>query len=248
MKNLQRLPLTKAYNVRDLGGYPSQNNTVTAFGQFLRGDDVTQLTEEDIQYLIDYGVTAVIDLRSDYEVSFSPNPFREKEGINYLQVSLLPVDIEAFSSVDNVAEVLNTYSDDILAKMYVDIITDEAENLRQIIEFIAKQKGCVLFHCTAGKDRTGVLAMLLLGLAGVSRADIIANYMVTEVYNAENPDERFINFPIELPEGLLASHPKSISAAYDFIINTYGSFLDYLQAIKVSETTIEMVKNKLFNH
>src|SRR5690625_1044157 len=246
--SLKRLPLENAYNIRELGGYPSENNQVTAFRQFLRGDDVARLSKADINYLINYGVTAVIDLRSSYEIEYAPNPLAQVDDINYLDVSLLPVDTDAFSTVDNLTEVLAAYGEEILAKLYVDILTDEQENLRRIFEFIAKQDGCVLFHCAAGKDRTGVIAMLLLGLASVSRADIIANYMVTEIYNTENPYERVVNLPIELPESLLASNPKSIAAAYDFVMSTYGSFIDYLRAIKVPEATIETVKNKLISN
>src|SRR5699024_6125431 len=138
MSHLKRLPLHKAYNIRELGGYPTETNQTTAFQHFLRGDDLTHLTEEDIHYLVNYGVEAVIDLRSPYEVEYAPNPFKKIDNINYLHVSLVPIDTEQFSSVDHVSEVFATYSDEILAKLYVDILTDEQENIRRIFEFIAQ--------------------------------------------------------------------------------------------------------------
>ena len=54
--------------------------------------------------------------------------------------------------------------------------------IKETFEILAEAKGCTIFHCTAGKDRTGIIAMLILGLSGVSRKDIIANYEVTYTY------------------------------------------------------------------
>src|SRR5690625_2483173 len=231
MTNIRRLPLEKAYNVRELGGFVGRRNQVTNYRSFLRGDDVSDLSEADINYLLNYNITAVIDLRSSYELDYAPSVLAGNPQLNYMHVSLLPFDIGEFGSLDNMSEIFATFGDDILTKIYIDILTEEARNLREIFRFMAKQSDGVLFHCAAGKDRTGVLAMLLLGLAGVQREDIIADYMVTEIYNTANPNQRVVNLPIELSEGLLASNPKSIAAAYDFLISAYGSFEKYFQSL-----------------
>jgi len=245
MTNIRRLPLENAYNVRELGGFVGKNNQVTNFRRFLRGDDVSGLSEKDINYLLDYNITAVIDLRSSYETEYAPSVLAKISQLNYMHISLLPFDIGEFESTENMTKMFTTFGDDILTKIYIDILTEETDNLRQTFEFIAEQSGGVLFHCAAGKDRTGVLAMLLLGLAGVQREDIIADYMVTEVYNTANPNQRVVNLPIELSEGLLASNPKSIAAAYDFLISAYGSFEKYFQSLGLDETTIQVLKKKL---
>src|SRR5690625_3878516 len=231
MTNIRRLPLEKAYNVRELGGFVGENNQVTNFRSFLRGDDVSSLSEADINYLLNYNITTVIDLSSRYELDYTPSVLAEVPQLNYMHISLLPFDIGEFGSLDDMSEMSATFGDDILTNIYIHILPEEKANLRQTFEFMAKQSGGVLCHCAAGKDRTGVLAMLLLGLAGVQREDIIADYMVTEVYNTANPNQRVVNLPIELSEGLLASNPKSIAAAYDFLISAYGSFEKYFQSL-----------------
>lgn len=244
---VRRLKLETAYNVRELGGYVGENGKVTSYKQFLRSDDISEISDDDMTCLTDYGMTAIIDLRSDYECELTPNRFAQVDNISYLHVSLLPVDRSSFD-VTGLKKLFTVDEGDILSKIYIDILSEEKENLRTILEFIAEQPGGVLFHCAAGKDRTGVLAMLLLGLAGVDRSDIIANYMVTEIYNQANPNQRVVNLPVELPEELLDSKPESIAAAYDYICEAYRSFENYFQSLQLSDDTIQMIKNKLLLH
>ena len=101
--------------------------------------------------------------------------------------------------------------------------------------------GCLLFHCQAGKDRTGVLAMILMGLAGVSKEDIVANYEVTHTYLKEN-------VKLRLEDGLEElefSKPQWIEKAYDHIIEHYGSFKVYLMAVGLTKKEIKKIRRKL---
>src|SRR5690625_4279242 len=137
MINIRRLPLEKAYNVRELGGFVGKNNQVTNFRRFVRGDDVSDLSEADINYLLNYNITAVIDLRSRYEVDYAPSVLAEMSQLNYMHISLLPFDIGEFSSLDDMSEMFAAFGDDILTKIYIDILTVEKANLRQTFEFMA---------------------------------------------------------------------------------------------------------------
>lgn len=242
-KNIIRLPLEKAYNVRDLGGYATENDNITAFRTFLRGDNLTNLTEADKQYLINYGVTSVIDLRSEEEANYKPNPFHNHETISYINVSLFPFVREEVESMDAVKEFFA--QENALAIMYNEMLARKKAAIKTIFEFIADNEGCILFHCAQGKDRTGVLALLLLGLASVSRSDIIANYVVTEIYNEDNPDKRIFNLPIETPEVLLNSKPENIAQTYDYLIDNYGNFEKYLLATGLDKEVINKVKERL---
>lgn len=239
-----RLPLEKAYNVRELGGYPVKNGAVTAFRQFLRSDNLTNVTNEDINVLLDYGVSAVLDLRSELEAERAPNPLTDHASVQYLHKPLLVVDSDMLTSIDTLEEVLSE-RENILSDMYIYILERSKTELKEIFTWIAEQDGCVLFHCTAGKDRTGVLAMLLLGLAGVAKRDIIANYAVTQIYNQANPNERMMNLPFELPDNLLESHPSFIAKAYQHLIDHYGNIEHYLSDIGMSEAGLDRVKRKL---
>lgn len=247
MKPTKRLPLENAYNVRELGGYPASNKKTTKTQAFLRSDDVTYLKESDIDYLLDYGVTSVIDLRSDYELERAPNPFANIDRVQFLHAPLLVIDRDLMRGPEVFIDMFSKAEEGILAQMYVEILKDRKESLRQIFEFIAKQEGCVLFHCTAGKDRTGVLAMLLLGLVEVDRADIIANYMVSEIYNEANSRKQVMNVPLEFPEDLSFSRPQFIARAYDYVVDHYGNIQNYLLSIGLTKEEIQRIKAKLIS-
>ena len=115
--------------------------------------------------------------------------------------------------------------------------------IKKIFEFIAEQSGCTLFHCVAGKDRTGVLAMLLLGLAGVDKPDIIANYEVTRTYLSEKmtTQEATAQYPLELME----SRREYMKPAIEYIFTTFNNVENYLKHIGISTETLTKVKSKL---
>jgi protein-tyrosine phosphatase len=231
-QNYVRLPLKKAYNVRDLGGYAGTGKKQTRFHAFLRTDDLSETTKEDQEFLKAYGVTAALDLRSKDEAENYPNPFREDPEVNYINIPFITEDIQDVRKLQEFGFHV--------PKFYIDLI-ELHEYVYQIMTFIAKQKGCVLFHCMAGKDRTGVTAMLLLGLAGVAKEDIVANYQVTRTYLENYVD---LHLREELKD-LEYSRPEWIAEAYDYLIETYGSFEDYLLAVGLSQKTIKKVKRHL---
>lgn len=240
-----RLPLKQAYNVRDLGGYATKTGKVTAFRQFIRSDDVANLSKEDITFLKDYGVTAILDLRSEMELMRAPNPFCDDNSFHYLHKSLFSFKTDEAITIDTIKEMLQDEKRNLLGEMYIHMLEESKEEIRTIFNWFSEQKGCVLFHCTAGKDRTGIIAMLLLGLAGVNKADIIVNYTVTHIYNSENPNEKMINLPIEVPNHLLESQPQFMLKAYKFLINKYESIETYLHSIGIEKAVLDKVKEKL---
>ena len=87
--NYACLPMENAYNVRELGGYATKKGSVTNHHQFLRSENLTDITEEDKTFLIEYGLSAIIDLRSREEALIYPNPFRGECGSKLYE---LPID------------------------------------------------------------------------------------------------------------------------------------------------------------
>ena len=88
-KNWVRLPLVFASNVRELGGYPVEEGGQTAYHRFLRADDISELSESDVQFLLRYGVTSVLDLRSDGEVCRKPDVLAGVSGVLWKNVPFL---------------------------------------------------------------------------------------------------------------------------------------------------------------
>ena len=178
----QQLPLARVRNVRDLGGcaYRAEDGSQgeTAYGIFLRGPSLRKLTPGDYEYLQEYGegLKCVVDLRSDFEVGHWPDPYaRGRDGVAYVHVQMLD-QLNSGKFRDALPDRMST--------VYKGLLDNHASSIRRVMESIDAfgQDGCTLFHCRAGKDRTGVVAMLLLGLAGVSDEDIVADYAATQRY------------------------------------------------------------------
>lgn len=138
-----RLPLKESYNTRDLGGYPTYDGNVTRFNQFLRSDEVGYLDNEDIEFLKEYGVKTVIDLRTENELDQISNPFEDEPSIQFHHISLL-----SQSMIQEMTENFNTVSMDV---NYVNTLEKEKRSIAKELKVIHdSEEGCVLFHCSAG--------------------------------------------------------------------------------------------------
>ncbi|MEG0314983.1 MAG: tyrosine-protein phosphatase [Erysipelotrichaceae bacterium] len=232
MINYNRLPLEHAYNVRDLGGYASANGMPTNYHRYLRSDDISTLTNADIKLLLDYGVTKVIDLRSVSETMNNVDKLKDMPNITYVNIPFMK------GTIDNVMNAKNI----VLKDFYIDLLKDKSL-VNSIMSELAKPiSGCLLFHCSAGKDRTGIVSMLLLSLVGVSSADIISNYEVTFTYLMSNPKLRNYMANSNFDLSLMHSDPSSISACLDFIYDNYASTEKYLLDCGLSIEQINSIK------
>lgn len=231
--NYNRLPMENAFNVRELGGYAASGGKITKYHQFLRTENLSNITEADKQFLIDYGVKAAIDLRGREEAVIYPSPFRDHELVEYINLPFITNKVLDMRMVKEKGFRVDEF--------YIKLV-EYKEMVFNIMEFILKYpKGAVMFHCQAGKDRTGILAMLLLGVCGVAKEDIIANYEVTHTYLKDHVELRLDRGLEELQY----SRPQWIERAYDYIIEEYGSFSLYLRAAGLSRKQIKQLKKKL---
>jgi protein tyrosine/serine phosphatase len=167
------LPLVGAYNFRDLGGYPTEDGRMTRWGTLFRSDTLHELTGADLQVLRDVGLATVIDLRTATEVERSGRGILAGEPIRYLHASVLQE--EGGESVA-VAEPSSNQPGD----RYLWYLEAGQKALIQALELMTDLDSYpIVFHCAAGKDRTGVLAALVLDIIGVRTDVIIEDYTLT---------------------------------------------------------------------
>jgi len=171
----RHLPLEGTYNVRDLGGYPTRDGGTTRWRTVFRADSLHRLAPEGQAHLLDAGLRTVIDLRRDTELMDAPNVLAQSGRVRYIWVSLSPN--------PTTPEARRELTVDTLARAYRGMIHERHAELREIIGTLA-QPGALpaLVHCTAGKDRTGIVSALLLALAGVDHATIAEDYALTASY------------------------------------------------------------------
>lgn len=237
-----RLPLDGAFNVRELGGYPTANGGWTKYHRFLRSDGLSRLSEYDKKFLYNYGVRAVIDLRDGSEAQDAPD-LSLGSGVTYANIPLLSFNAAQIKQVEKQMDE-NTFS---MENIYRHIL-ENYEGIRQCFRFIAEAPaGCVLFHCAVGKDRTGILAMLLLSLSGVDKWDIVANYVQTwanlmrdDVFAEDWYDAARSSFR----EGM-TSGPELIEYVYDLLEEEHGGVESYLLECGVPDEDVAAVRQRL---
>lgn len=222
------LPLNGAHNVRDLGGYPfvdeNGNSGITAFGVFLRSGTLRRLSPGDREALRGYGLRRVVDLRSNFELKHWPDPYakRPEEGVAYTHVPMLDqLNSSGFRGALPAC----------MFDVYRSLLDDDASSIRAVMEAL-DGSGCSLFHCRAGKDRTGVIAMLLLGLAGVDDEHIVADYRVTQDYMGRGLRAQRVGVSIllfkKVPRCLFESAPIEMERTLEHLRQCYGTAREYL--------------------
>ena len=229
-----RLPLKGTYNTRDLGGYATRDG-VTAWKRFLRSDSLTNLQPEDIDFLRSYQLTTIIDLRSSQEIEKEPTP--DIPGVENWAISLIP------DNIGDVTQLKKPLLD--MSDLYIQILEERKNQMKQVFETMAAAEGCVLFHCAAGKDRTGVVAMLLLHLADVTAADIVVNYQITNTYLSANP--LYARQAQTIVNKMLLSAPEYLWPVLDHLEETYQDAYHYLTSIGLPQETIIHLRNKLID-
>lgn len=237
-----RLPLDGADNVRELGGYPTANGGQTHFHRFLRSDSLSMLTARDERFLHDYGVRAVLDLRDSSEVNNDPD---RPIGLDVVYANIPLLDI-------NVAKVVPRKRESVdpnlrMAETYRRIL-ENYEAIRACFRFIAEApEGCVLFHCAVGKDRTGILAMLLLSLAGVDKWDIVTNYMQTRPNIMRTPAwyAQWNDSALRQWRYVLDSPAELIEWTYDLMEDEHGGVGNLLLECGVSDGMAATVRRRL---
>lgn len=239
--NWQRLPLTTCANARDLGGYPTKDRGQTTWHRFVRSDRLSFLTDDERAFLYGYGVRTVIDLRGSQEVSDSPD-IPIADDVTYRHITLLDLNI-ADSRLD---ELMKSDREPQALDFYGTIL-ENTEGFRKVVHAILEtpEDACVLFHCTEGKDRTGILAMLLLSLAGVDRNDCIANYEITRENILRKPYYAHDFAQAGSRQKLMGSDPDTIAVTYDFVMQRFGSAEGYFRACGADTEDIAELRSRL---
>ncbi|MFN8440217.1 MAG: tyrosine-protein phosphatase [Caldilineaceae bacterium] len=242
----RHLPLAGTYNLRDLGGYPTQDRKTTRWRTFFRCDGLHRLSPVGQQALIDLGLRSVIDLRFPFEVQNEPNVFVGKHPVRYHHISLMSNLFDA-SHVDQKRLVPSS-----LEVIYCGILNRCQGTLRTIFEVMSDEQehGIILFHCTAGKDRTGLIAALLLGLAGVEPTVIAEDYALTDRYLTGLKQElrakaAAVGEDMAHYERMLESKPEAMCNTLAYIERKYGGVRLYLQQIGLVEAKIDALREAL---
>ncbi len=221
MHNTRRIKLPHLYNFRDLGGYEGENGRVTQFQRIYRSDCPAELDDSEWERLKGLGIRTLIDLRSTYEAW--ETPLQVPEDFTYISMSFFReqegVDLKGEAGKKFLESLSLDYC--VMAENAVDRIVKILDTVRESLA-----KGNVMFFCTAGKDRTGIISAELLKLCGVSEEDITADYSVSEIYNACVIKKRIAAIPKEI---LAQVSPETMAQAADSKPETMRRYLAWAE-------------------
>ena len=223
MTPTRRISLQHLHNLRDLGGYQAAEARVTSWRRLFRSDCPARATNTEWATLRDLGITTLVDLRSSAECL--DKPVDVPDAMAYCHCPLLGE--RAGDGGPNAASRAYMRSMSLDYAEMMERSLDGAAHALSVILGVLRDGGGVDFFCTAGKDRTGMIAACILYLCGVGDDDIVADYCLTEVYNANVVARQINAMPEEvkrrLPPGRLelasASRPQTMR---DFLAWAHG--------------------------
>lgn len=224
------LHLAGAPNARDVGGYRTADGRTVRTGIAFRTDQLTDLTPADLAELNRLGVREVDDLRTVYERALAPDRIPAGAQANWYDVI----------GAAPLPELMSTLAGG--ADLYRAFITAPGANqavaavLRDIIETGRDPEGgAVLFHCTAGKDRTGWVAAVLLTVLGVDRDTVTADFLLSNHYRNAAPGD-----------GLAGVEQAWLDSAFDQVQRSYGSFDRYVsEGLGLSAAEIDALEARM---
>jgi protein tyrosine/serine phosphatase len=242
------IELEGCFNFRDLGGYQNEAGATMRTGLVFRADGLQRLSDSDLDHLRDViGLGGVIDLRSNDEVREDGRGAIAEGEIAIHHVPLFP---EARSQSGGQRREVPK---DLLADMsalYFFMLEAASEPIAQIVHMLSAADTPMVFHCAAGKDRTGVISAVLLSLLGVPRKTIVADYAFSrqniDLINARlNESESYQRIMDELPEGAYDADPAAMEAFLDKVDGKYGSVLGWAEESGVDERTRGLLQERL---
>ncbi len=234
---VRRYETPGVYNLRDTGGYTAGAGRLR-WGRLFRSDALHLLDEDGRALLGDLGITHIVDLRGTQERSTAPSRL---DGLD-VTVLHLPVFDEAAPTAQLDLSVG-------LAPIYDHMVDERGANLAAAIRVIAEaaEDEAVLVHCTAGKDRTGLVIAFALSAAGVDRDEVVADYAQTADHLRGEWASRMlaqhgagdVDLPPEVVELVTASPAPVLAALLERIDREHGSVRDYLLAQGMTVAELE---------
>lgn len=241
---MRDIDLVDIYNLRDLGGYPTVDGRTVAWRRLFRGAGLQRLAGDDLEVVRALGIATAIDLRTDGEVQATGTyPFAPLAATFHH----LPM----IDEIWDLAEADGAEPHDYLLARYRDMLQEGAPAIAEVMDILARPGALpAVFYCAAGKDRTGVLAALVLGAVGVEPEAIVADYHLSKE-RVERIRARALaargeaTAMVAQPPAFMQAPAAAMELLLAWIGEAHGSTPDYLRTIGVAEATVAALRSQL---
>jgi protein-tyrosine phosphatase len=243
---VRHIELERAFNFRDLGGYPTADGHMTKWQTLYRADGIHRISEADVARLQPLGLKTVIDLRTPDEIEQHGRFPLEAYAVDYhhlpvLDVVWTPDEIQSFGD-----------SPTFLVDRYREMLVIGEGALGMSLRLLAEiETYPAVFHCAAGKDRTGIVAALVLALVGVPDEVIAEDYALSREGVARMIEWAMENMPEarermkSAPAAMMGAEPESILALLEHIRAEHGSMEAYVGTLGVDDAHIARLRAAL---
>jgi len=258
--SIRHLALQGTPNFRDLGGYETTDGRFVRWGLLYRSGVLSNLTAPDFAYLSQLGIRVVCDFRTTQE-----NATAKEIWIPGAQVKQVSLPIGGDGGKDSGASLTGLLANnpsaaelkERMTKVYGQFAFTNASEYAKVFKQLEEDHLPLLYHCTAGKDRTGVFSALLLTILGVPRSTVLEDYALTNKYllnsmSAEDSKKMLASNPglarltPEQRNVLMAADPDYLKSTFAQIDEKYGSFDNYRRtALGVSDEDVETLRSRL---
>ena len=235
----RRVPLDGAFNFRDIGGYHTADGRQVRWGRVFRSDHLADLTDDDRATLGQLGVKVVADFRGAHELRVAPSALPDDGSIVRIE---LPIGDGSVEGVPLHALIVNKTIDHFtvedMTKLYIEMLGEHGDVFAQIAVAAAdSDRHALVYHCTAGKDRTGLATALLLSMLGVDLATILDDYELTNRYRSRHrveelrPELHAQGIDIDKFLPLFTAQRRVMADALTATVTEYGSLEQYVVAV-----------------
>ena len=233
------LPIEGGFNFRDLGGIKTEDQTYIRPNHLIRTDELSRLSESDLQYLANLNVKTVVDFRTKNERSQSIDKV-PKTTVNEIHLDIMAANMNAF--MQKIQSGQTDYKE-MLHHFYTDLVTSNnaISEYQRFFKILQDKENCsIIYHCTAGKDRTGIATALILSALNVNREEIVNDYLLSNQFLTKKYDHYISNNPAL--KDLFLVQEEYLESAFETIEKRYYSVTDYLtDVLKIDIDTLKKI-------
>lgn len=236
----RRLDLEGAPNIRDLGGYATSDGGNTRWGKIFRAGRLSTLTDKDKATLAAFDLRVICDFRREDEYLRDVTDLGEQARVAIHNLAISPGDHSRSIAESDFSQVSGDEMFNWMVMINRELALKQTGTYRRMFELLLDtDDGGFLFHCSAGKDRTGFAAALILSALDVPRETIMDDYLLTAQYYPPKGELEYLaskyadndsELDLSVFKALMDTREEYLSAAFAAIDESYDSVTDYLAA------------------
>lgn len=244
-----KIALEGTLNTRDLGGYVGRDGAIVREGAVFRSDNLAGLTDADREWFRTAGISRVVDYRGPEEAAAAPSAL--PEGLEPIAIPMANETAITMGPMDRILAGTLTHFDAYdMTALYVDMLARFATDFGRVVTMASEaDTEPLLFHCTAGKDRTGVTAALILDVLGVDRDAVLADYEISTTYRggrrlAELHDQLTeAGVDVDAVSAMFGAPIEAMAATMRFVDGRHGGAEKFLTDVAgVSPASVERLR------